>query len=402
MSYSLEKKQTKAHPVRATGSTLIDKDAENLVIVYNKFKSNSPRPKPESQLTLNLVFFHGTGFNKSVWTYLIKQLYKLSQSAQVPWHLDTVLAIDAVGHGDSSVANDGKLGSVCMWDDGSRDVIDVINHERKTTGDVQNNLETRTVAIGHSMGGYMALYAAFLETTMFDSVVAIEPVIYGTSETRARFQKILKKMAKMMKDTFNTEKEAITYFSKYSFTKTFQADVLKDYIDDEVYKTKNKDGKVVYKAKCLAFNQLATYTSGNSSSFKGMLALPQINVPIFHVIGGDATWNLKDSIDWIRNAIRPDMLAGAISVDKGQHLVNSEQPDDVVKVIADALTKRDNDFKQSRTSIPEVALKGDREALFEQQQKLLFNFDLINIYGYDADKTYLPFDLCTDKNKSKL
>lgn len=170
MSFTLEKKQAKAYPFRAKGSTLLAKDAQDLTIVYNKFKSNFPRPNPESQLTFNLVFCHGTGFNKSVWTYLIKQLYKLSQSHQVPWFLDTVLAIDAIGHGDTSLANEGKLGCVYMWDDGSKDVIEVVKHELATTGDMKNDFESRNLIVGHSMGGFTALYATFLEPALFDSV----------------------------------------------------------------------------------------------------------------------------------------------------------------------------------------------------------------------------------------
>ena len=402
MSYTLEKKQVKAHPIRALGSTLIAKDVEDLIIVYNKFKSSKPRPSPETKLTFNLVFCHGTGFNKSVWTYLIKQLYKLSESGQVPWHLDTVLAIDAVGHGDSSVANDGKLGSVFMWDDGSKDVIEVIKHERKTTGDMQNDLETRTVAVGHSMGGHIVLFTSFLESTIFDAVVAIEPIIYETPETKARYITLLKKLVTLLKDTFDTEQEARDYFSKYSFTKDFQSEVSKNYIDDEVYKTKNEEGKTVFKSKCLAANQISTYMSENMGSLKGMLALPLIKVPIFHIIGGAAVWNLKESAPWFRESVRPDLLAAAINVDKGKHLVNSEQPDDIIKIIADALTKRDKDFKQTRSTIPEVALKGDREALRKHQQKLILTFDMDNVYGYDADKRYVPFDLHTDKYSSKL
>lgn len=401
MSFTLEKKQTKAHPIRAKGSTLIAEDTENLIIVYNKYKSSSPHPNPESQLAFNLVFCHGTGFNKSVWNYLIRQLYKLSQSHEVPWYLDTVLAVDALGHGDSSLANEGKMGCVYMWDDGAKDVIEIIKHERETTGDMKNNFEARTVLVGHSMGGFTALYASFLESTLFDSVVAIEPVIYGTPETEARFMRLFKKLVGLMMDTFDTEQDARDYFEKYSFTKHFQSDVLKDYVDDEVYKTKTKEGKYVYKSKCLKVSQMTTYLSSHMSIIKGMLALPLIRVPVFHVVGGAANWNLRESIDWIRNAISPNMLAGAIDIDKGQHLVNSEQPNDVIKVINNALTKRDTDFKVSTPTVPEIALNGDRKALLEQQYNLILNLDMENVYGYD-NKKHIPFDLVANKPSSKL
>ncbi|KAI5952149.1 hypothetical protein KGF57_004176 [Candida theae] len=402
MSFTLEKKQTRAHPNRANGSTLIAKDAEELTIVYNKFKSNRSSPRTESQIPLNLVFTHGNGFNKSVWTYIIKQLYKSSQSHQVPWHLDTVLAIDAIGHGDSNLANQGKLGCVYMWDDGSRDVLDVIKHERETTGDMQNNFEGRTIAVGHSMGGYIALYASYLEPTFFDAVVAIDPVIYRTDVSEERYFNSLKKLSRLMKDTFNTEQEARDYFEIHSFTKNFQSDVLQDYITDEIYETKTEDGKVVYKFKCSSLNQLVAYLSRNVCAAKGMLALPSISVPIFHVVGAADIHNMREAVPWIRKAIRPDMLAGAINIEGGRHLVNSEQPDDVIKVIAEALTKRNREFNRERSNIPEIALNGEKKALFEQQRRHVLNFEMDKVYGYDTGAKYTPFDLYSKSSSSKL
>jgi len=398
MSFTLEKKQAKAYPFRAKGSTLLAKDAQDLTIVYNKFKSNFPRPNPESQLTFNLVFCHGTGFNKSVWTYLIKQLYKLSQSHQVPWFLDTVLAIDAIGHGDTSLANEGKLGCVYMWDDGSKDVIEVVKHELATTGDMKNDFESRNLIVGHSMGGFTALYATFLEPALFDSVVAIEPVIYGTPESEQRFMKLLKKLVGIMLDSFDTEQDARDYFEKYSFTKRFQSEVLQDYIADEIYKTKNAEGKDVYKTKCLKVSQLTTYLSPRMAMQKGMLILPLIRVPVFHVIGGAANWNVRESITWIRTSIRSDMLAGAIEIKDGQHLVNSEQPDDVVKIIRESMTKRDEEYKKKRSMIPEIALNGDKNAIRDQQYKLILNLDMDHVYGYDA-ANHVPFQLIDKKSK---
>ncbi|KAI5960707.1 hypothetical protein CANMA_003969 [Candida margitis] len=399
MLFTLETKQVKAHPTRATGSTLVAKDAEDLTIVYNKYKSNRPRSK--SQLCFNLVFCHGTGFNKSVWNYLIKVLYQISQSGDAPWHLDTVIAMDAIGHGDSSLANEGKLGGVYMWDDGAKDVNDIIKHEIATTGDMENNFETRTVIIGHSMGGFIALYAAFLEPALFDAVVAIEPVIYRTNETEARFNKSFKKLIGLMMDAFDTEQDARDYFEKYSFTKRFQPDVLQDYIADEIYKTKNEEGNNVYKTKCSKVSQVRTYLSSFLSIPKGMLALPSIRVPVFHVVGGDANWNARESVEWIRSAIRPDMLAGATNIEKGQHLVNSEQPDEVIKIINDALVKRDQDFKSTLSTIPEIGLKGDRKTLRDQQYNSLLNLDLDNVYGFDTKK-HSPFDTSVKKANSKL
>lgn len=401
MSFTLEKKQAKAHPVRAKGATLLAEDANNLTIVYNKYKSNCPRPKPQSQLTYNLVFCHGTGFNKSIWNYHIKKLFQLSQSLQVPWFLDTVISVDAVGHGDSSLANSDKLGPVYTWDDGARDVIEVVQHEIRSTGDLKNDSNSRTVIIGHSMGGFIATYAAYLECTLFDSVIAVEPVLYGTPDNAAIYMKLFKKISGLILDTFDTEEDARYFFEKFSFTKLHNPEVLNDYMADEIYKTKNEEGKEVYKIKCLKNLQVAAYLGSMMSLRKGMLALPELRVPFLHVIGSKARWNPPESISWVRGAVNPKFFAGGVDIINGEHLVNGEKPDEVVEIIKDFLTKRNEVLDKEKSNIPEVSLKGDTAALREQEFGKLLKGDLQDIYGYEL-AMHVPFDLTLNKTNSKL
>ncbi|KAI5967639.1 hypothetical protein CANMA_002819 [Candida margitis] len=401
MSFTLEKKQTKAHPIRANGATLIAEDAKNLTVVYNKYKSNCPRPNPQSQLTYNLVFCHGTGFNKSIWNYHIKKLYQLSQSLQVPWFLDTVISADAVGHGDSSLANDGKLGPVYTWDDGARDVIEVVQHETRTTGDLENDFNSRTVIIGHSMGGFVATYAAYLEPTLFDSVVAIEPVLFGTPDNAQLYIKLFNKISQLILDTFDTETDARFFFEKFSFTKFIHPEVMNDFIADEIYKTKNEEGEDIYKVKCLKDVQVAAYLGSMMSLPKGMLALPALRVPFLHVIGSKAKWNPPESVAWVRGAIDPQYFVGGVDIKDGEHLVNAEKPDEVVAIIKNFLTKRDEVYTKERSEIPEVVLKGDRKALHDQEFGKLLRGDLEDIYGYELAK-HAPFDLTLTKKDSKL
>lgn len=388
MSFTLEKKETQAYLYRAKGSTLLAGE-EDLKIVYNKYKTNCPLPKSESQLRFNLIFCHGTGFNKSIWHYHIKRLYQLSQSLQVPWFLDSVLSIDALGHGDSSLANYGKLGPVFTWDDGARDVIQVMQHEIKTTGDFKNNLESRNVLIGHSMGGFVALYAAFLGQTLFDSVIPIEAVIYGKPEGFELFKKIFGKVQQLMIDTFDSEEDARFFFEHFNFTKKFNKEVLNDYIGDEIIKVKDKEsGNDIYKIKCLKPHQMAGYCGAFVSIYKGMSALPLIKVPVLHVIGEKAKWNPPESKDWIRNAIDPKYFAGGVDVKDGEHLLVGEMPDAIVDVIKDFLNKRNSDFKSEVAEMPETKLKGDKKAIFDQEYEALLNFDLEKMYGFELFTRY--------------
>ncbi|KAI5963498.1 uncharacterized protein KGF55_002378 [Candida pseudojiufengensis] len=388
MSFTLTKKEVRAHPYRVKGSTLLENDTNDLKIVYHKYKTNSPPPKPVNQLRFNLIFCHGTGFNKSIWKYHIKKLYQLSQSMQVPWFLDSVIAIDALGHGDSALANAGKLGPVFAWDDGAKDVLEVIKHEIETTGDFQNNAESRNVIVGHSMGGFIALYAAFLEASLFDSVIPIEAVFYGQIDGLDKFKKIFNKIKQMMIDTFDSHEDALFYFTKFSFTKKFQKEVMKDYLEDELIEVKDPEtGDVQIKCKCNKQYQVAGYFGAFISISKGMLALPSIKVPILHVIGAKGAWNPPESTSWIRETIYPKYFAGGVDIPNGEHLVNAEQPDDIVDTIATFLTQRNDQYKKEKSEEPESVFKGDKEAIANQEfSKLVDDLDLDNIYGFELER----------------
>ncbi|KAI5950824.1 hypothetical protein KGF54_003898 [Candida jiufengensis] len=391
MSFTLTKKEVKAHPYRSKGSTLLSEDSHNLKIVYNKYKTNCPPPNPKNQLRFNLIFCHGTGFNKSIWKYHVKKLYQLSQSMQVPWFLDSVITIDALGHGDSALANAGKLGPVFCWDDGARDVITVINQEIATTGDFQNNSESRNVIIGHSMGGFIALYSAFLESELFDSVIPIEAVIYGQIDGLDKFKKIFNKIKQMMIDTFDSHEDALFYFTKFSFTKKFNEEVMKDYLEDELIEIKDPEtGDIKIQCKCNKSYQVAGYFGAFPSIAKGMLALPSIKVPILHVVGANGQWNPPESTPWIRETIKPKYLAGTVDIPKGEHLVNAEQPDETIEVIAKFLTERNDNFKKELLETPESKLKHDKKAIEQQEfSKLIDDMDLDNIYGYELERRNL-------------
>ncbi|CAI5757468.1 unnamed protein product [Candida verbasci] len=387
MSFTLSKKTAKANQFRATGSTILQQDTKNLSIVYNKYKTNSPLPSSKNQIRYNLIFTHGTGFNKSVWNYLIKKLYQLSQSGQVAWFLDSVIAIDAVGHGDSALANEGKLGPIYTWYDGSKDVIEVVKHEQKTCQDFLNDYENRNIIVGHSMGGYIAIHACYLEPSLFDACIPVEAVYFGAEGGFEKFKKLFGKISKMMIDTFDSKEEVDMFFKQFYFSKNFHPEVLEDYIKDEIYEIKDKEtGETKYKLKNNINLQIAAYYGAFISIPQGMLSLPQTQVPIFHVIGSKATWNPPESITWIRNTINPKYLAGTYDIPEGEHLVNSERPDDVIDIIKQVLTKRNQDFKKELQHIPELKSGNEPQIIAEDQFEKLFEQKFDEVYGYQTPK----------------
>jgi hypothetical protein len=87
------------HP-RLKGTTSNPND--ELKIALHDYRITESRPD-----ALTLLFTHGTSFNKDLWHMLIDELLSDKEVAR---DVKRVVAIDAVTHGDSAVANAGKLG----------------------------------------------------------------------------------------------------------------------------------------------------------------------------------------------------------------------------------------------------------------------------------------------------
>lgn len=373
MSYSLEKKTTQAFSPRSPGSVLLQGDV--LSMVYNKYKSTKVAPK--GAIKFNLIFAHGTGMNKAIWSYHIKKLYEKNNRK---FFLDAVISVDGVGHGDSAVVNEGKLGWLTKWDDHGRDINQVVQHEQNTTGDFYPQFDTRNILIGHSFGGFATIIAGVLQPSYYDSIIAIEPVIYATAEQLEVLGPRLSKVGKVIVEDFESQEQLEEYFSKYHFFKNFHPEVLKDFIADESIERVKENGDKVVSVKCTKFNQMSCYLSAVMCIPFGMASLLTLTVPIVHIIGKDARWNPPDAIPFIRESIQEDLLT-ALDL-PGEHLLNVEYPDTTVDVIWDHLVRRTVFVKENWEEQPEVVHKRERDVIRDEQYKLLMGSDLTEVSGF--------------------
>lgn len=361
--YTVEKKTTTAS-LRTLGSIVCEGDI--LQVVYNKFKSTK-KHAPEAT-KYNLIFAHGTGMNKSIWSYHIKKLFERKSD----YAIDTVISIDAVGHGDSAVLNAGKIGWICKWDDQTRDILQIIRNEQTTTGDFLPKSGFKTVIIGHSFGAFGAIMAGVVEPNLFDSVVAIEPIIYGTSETVTAFSGRLGKIYTSLRDNFNSLDEATKYFTETHFFRNLHPEVLKDFIADEVYET-TEGGQKIARVKATALNQMICYYSATMAIPLGMLVLPTYTIPIVHIAGKASDWNPPGANDFIRGSIPSDVLVRGIDLEGG-HLMVHEDPDNSVDAIADHLFQR--------SLVKDEQLTGDRNSIREEQFGILQKGQFDKVVGF--------------------
>lgn len=359
--FNVEKKETYGALGRAPGSTL--RLNERVKIVYNKY-SNKALNSSDQRVKINLIFAHGTGMNKSVWSFHIKLLYEASRLAK-DWVLDKVVSVDAASHGDSALRNAGKMGWVFRWDDGARDLISVVRHENDTTGDFINGMKAKTILIGHSMGGYMVTYASYLEPNLFDSAVAVEPVIYSDPSMFEKYLKLFSKIKGFIIDEFGDKDEVDEYFRSFSFFKTMRSEVLDEFIADEVMEVKDPDtGDVHYKAKTTSDLQFTAYISAMVSLLPMMQILPNLTIPFYNMACKTATWNPMEAPEYI-NATVPEDVIHPVWLEKGLHLVHGDFPEIVVNEFTKIFSERAKIAIELYPYYPEIRFKGQEDKIVD-------------------------------------
>lgn len=347
------------HFPRMPGSALLPTD--RLQVAYHKHTLTVPAPT--NQTPINLVFCHGTGMAKEVWVYHIRELFRITQAGG-PFHLQTVLAIDAANHGDLAVLNEGKLGLKPFWNEYANDVVEVVRHEA---------LPGATIAIGHSMGAYAVMVAAAREPGLFQLVAAFDPVITTIRDPEAAeaiaagSAKMMQGLARVIRSEFSLAQEYETFVYTRSFYRKAPKKAMQAFV--ELQTRPNASGGVLLKT--LAAQELLTYLTYPALVPYGMDSLAHLNVPVLHIMGTDTTWNMPDlAREYIRKTIP---VCRAVEIPKGEHLVNVEMPDELVEALLDHLRWQENGI---RAVVAAANVGGwsaaKRKEVFDKEYQLAF------------------------------
>lgn len=310
----------------------------SLAVVFDHYRIRREW-KSSSRKPVNLFFMSGTGMTKAIWQYHIKRLFKYSEENEdLRWQLNNAVAVDLVNHGESAVENCGKLGFVVDWREGAHDLIQVAKSLR---------LQGSNVVIGHSMGGYQALYASTLAPLMFQFAFVIEPVIYGDPKSSKRLVKMVPSLNKVLKSKFNNEQDYEQFFREMSIFKNFHPEILNDFINSE--KVIHRDGSV--STKTTKEQQMICYMNAAPAVALWKEVLSHVNIPVIHAIGKEASWNPPESVNEVRAGLK---YVKGIDIEEGLHLVNCEKPDVIIKILIDCLNSNLNesnkiDKNQSKT-----------------------------------------------------
>lgn len=377
--YTVEKKIVDAHHPRYPGSTVLEDD--RLKIVYNKFTTTIP--PPEGKIRINIVFSHGTGMNKELWNYHIKKLYAISSNSPADWYLGSVVAFDCVSHGDSALINKEKLGWTYGWSDGARDLIKLVQHENNSCNDMLNNATSKTIIIGHSLGGHHVIMAGYWEPQMFDTIIPIEAVYYHNPKMVGKFTKLFVKIGAMLMDEFDSFEEFKSYYADMSFYKTLHPEVKKDLIENEYYTVFDPESQTTkYRSKASKLSQFTTYISSAFSIEKSHNVVPFIETKICFIVGEKATWNPPESIPYFIEHAKPKSLLEHHIVKNGTHLVNGDLPDEMVSIFEGVIKKRSRSTIEENPFNPEIYYQGDRKKILEDRSNLVFNGKIIESMDY--------------------
>lgn len=306
---------------------------------------------------LNLVFVHGTQMCKEVWDYMVEKFYTC-EAFGFGARLGTVVAVDPVNHGESAVLNSGKLGPVCTWYDGGKDIVQILRHLNVTRG--------TTMVLGHSMGGAQAVYAALFEPHLIDSVVLFDPVGYFDGElfdnehvvqlTGKRMTKLKRFVRAEFADGADYEK----YMKTVGISRTFHPRIQADYI--RYAARQNADGSYSFNAP--AQQQLVSYLSSQFAMRDIRHLLPAVKPAMLHVGGSLADWNPPEAQDmWTSLVPRSE----AVEVPNGTHLFPFDLPDETFDTILPFITKRleQGTLNSRRVSARRVSTDAQRRAFVD-------------------------------------
>lgn len=333
-----------------------------LQICYRKYKTKS---QISDVPKVNIVFLHGNGMNKGIWHYHVDKLFNhFKRNEKSNYQINSVLAIDTANHGDSAAINKDKLGHVYGWYDGSKDVIDIVKKHESEDFFSKNTIN---LLVGHSMGGFQALYTCYLEPELFDCCIPINPVCYMDDETAELhlFAFNTWYQSGKIKSHFDIPagsnwKDVIeNHYKKESFFKKFDPTVVANMIEDELngdLKHDNVSERVTVDLNTPAIQEYICYYNSQVFVPHGMEVFDKVTTPVYHVVGDKDTTS-ENGIQSTRHVLKSVLTP--LDIEDSTHLVIGENPDLVVNVLIKAIDQsidrhqRDGDSRYREEKLQE-------------------------------------------------
>ena len=222
----------------------------------------------------------------------------------------SVYALDYRGHGDTPRPDDWAV-------DWERYGDDAVAAARKVAPD------GGLVGFGHSMGGAALLMAAYRDPSLFDVVVAFEPIIFPT-DMQQDGPSALVEGARRRRESFESFEDAVANYSSKFPMQMFDPDVTRLYVGHGF-----RPAPEGVRLKCSPEHEARTFETG--SLHRAWDVLPDISTRVVVVSGGDAQGPAQ-----IAEGIA-DRLANSLFIHQpdANHFAPFIDPDGTADLIAD-------------------------------------------------------------------
>jgi len=322
--------------------------------------------RADSGTGLTLLLLHANGFHKETFEPTLRHLFEVADNDK-RYQIDEVWALDAVQQGDSGLVNAQNLGSLFIWNDHARDILNFILHflpEEATSSVLPTYLprvplrasearkrlgfaRRKLVVVGHSLGGCTAALAAYSVPAPFSGMVLIDPVmrpahVVGSQQIRSYVIGALSR-----RSVWQTREEAYSLLSKSPFFGAWDPDVLRIYVEYAL--VEDASGQV--RLKCANLQEAAAFADENRS-FEAWSAVPHIDarIPVKWLVPPSeasvfGSYELMQETVWSR----PQNTSSSL-ISTATHLMVQDSPREVAQELHEFLLKR-SESGESRSNL---------------------------------------------------
>ncbi|CAK9782622.1 uncharacterized protein COLE_07781 [Cutaneotrichosporon oleaginosum] len=251
---------------------------------------------------VTLLMLHANGMLKEDYHPLLESLFASSPTVQFGTHILSSTAAVVVNevffledslHGTSVDLNAGRLPPLHSWADGARDVLNFLSHcapafdeEVGWALEWRERASPRKVfAVGHSLGGNMAVHAAAAVPGLFEGLFLVEPMTQPTGGNNSPAMNYhVQAITLKRRDTWPSLDAAKTMRTNPMFSK-FPDSIFDLWLSHGVVPKNNGELTLTTPPWCEA-----VVFSDCRSPQRGWDLLPSLNMPVGFVMSKDAQW----------------------------------------------------------------------------------------------------------------
>ncbi|KAH9030508.1 alpha beta-hydrolase [Lactarius pseudohatsudake] len=326
------------------------------------------RADTSSGTGLTLLLLHANGLHKETFEPTLRHLFEAMDNEK-RYQIDEIWALDAVQHGDSGLVNAQNLGSLFIWHDHARDILNFILHflpEEVTHSGLPTNLPRvppgasearkrlgfacrKLVVIGHSLGGAAAALAAHSVPTPFSGLIFIDPAIGRPTPTFGHRIQGYVIGALSRRSVWQSREEAHSLLSKSPFFGSWDPDVLRSYVEYAL--VEDASGQV--RLKCTNLQEAAVFADW-ARGIEAWSSLSYIDerIPVKWLVPPGET-SVLGSYEVMQEAIwsRPENVSNSL-ISTATHLVSpdlmvQDSPREVARELHEFLLKRSVELRSS-------------------------------------------------------